>query len=124
LQDIHLSAAQRLAISGTIVVATLLAWSALIPGLIRRRREAWAIYLALYFAMLLQAVPPGAQIFVPVFPLILLAMWEGCQSMRPSPRLVQVTATIACVIVGMLAVAGGYVRLTNAHVKPSLQRYD
>jgi hypothetical protein len=107
-----------------VVVAGLLLLSTLIPGLIRRRHEAWAIYLLLYIAIhLVWPYPPVPRFFVPVLPLILLAMWEGFQSMRPSPRLIQVTATIACVIVGMLAIAGGYVRLTNAHVKPSLHRY-
>jgi hypothetical protein len=57
-------------------------------------------------------------------PLILLAMWEGFQSVRPSARLVRVTATIAGVIVIASSATGGYVRLTNAHVKPSLHRYE
>jgi 4-amino-4-deoxy-L-arabinose transferase-like glycosyltransferase len=121
MYDLSRSAPKQIAVA----MAGLLLLSALIPGWIRRRHEAWAIYLLLYIVIyLVWPYPPVPRFFVPVLPLILLAMWEGFQSMRPSPRLVQVTATIACVIVGMLAVAGGYVRLTEAHVKPSLHRYD
>ena len=107
------------------VVAGLLLVSTLISGLIRRRHEAWAIYLLLYIAIfLVWPYPPVPRFFVPVLPLILLAMWEGFQCARPSPRLILVTATITGVIVIVSAVAGGYVRLTNAYVKPSLHRYD
>ena len=69
--------------------------------------------------------PPGTRFVVPVLPLILLAMWEGFQSVRPSVRMVRITATIAGLIVVVSAVTGGgYARLTNAHVKPSLHRYE
>jgi len=51
-------------------------------------------------------------------------MWEGFQGMRPSARMIRVSATITGVIVVVSAVAGGYVRLANAHVKPSLHRYE
>jgi hypothetical protein len=44
--------------------------------------------------------------------------------MRPSVRLVRVTATIAGVIVVLSGIAGGYFRLTNSHVKPTLNRYE
>jgi 4-amino-4-deoxy-L-arabinose transferase-like glycosyltransferase len=108
-----------------VVVAGLLLLSTLIPGLIRRRHEAWAIYLLLYIAIyLVWSYPPVPRFFVPVLPLILLAMWEGFQSVRPSARMVRVTATIAGLIVVVSAVTGGYARLTNAHVKPSLHRYE
>jgi hypothetical protein len=108
-----------------VVVVAVLIWSTLIPGWIRRRHEAWAIYLLFYLAItLMWPFPPGTRFIVPVLPLILLAMWEGFQSVRPSARMVRVTATIAGVIVVASAVAGGYVRLTKAHVKPSLHRYE
>jgi len=108
-----------------VVVAAVLIWSTLIPGWIRRRHEAWAIYLLLYFAITLMWLwPPVSRFIVPVLPLILLAMWEGFQSFRPSARMVRVTATVAGVIVIVSAVAGGYVRLTKVHVKPSLHRYE
>jgi hypothetical protein len=121
MYDIGRSAPKQFAVT----VAGLLFMSTFIPGLIRRRHEAWVIYLFLYIAIiLLWPYPPVPRFFVPVLPLILLAIWEGFQRVRPSPRLLQVTATIAGVIVVMLAVAGGYARLTNAHVKPSLHRYE
>jgi hypothetical protein len=108
-----------------VVLAGLLLLFVLIPGWIRRRHEAWAIYLLLYIAILLVwTYPPVPRFFVPVLPLILLAMWEGFQSMRPSARMIRVSATIAGVIVVVSAVAGGYIRLANAHVKPSLHRYE
>jgi hypothetical protein len=108
-----------------VVVAAVLIWSTLILGWIRRRREAWAIYLLLYLAIVLMwPFPPDWRFHIPVLPLILLAVWEGFQSVRPSARMILVTATIAGVIVVMSAVAGGYVRLTNAHIKPSLHRYE
>jgi hypothetical protein len=108
-----------------VAVAGLLLLSTLIPGLIRRRHEAWAIYLLLYIAIyLVWPYPPVPRFFVPVLPLILLAMWGGFQRARPSPRLLRVMAMIIGVIVVVSASAGGYVRLTNAHVKPSLHRYD
>jgi len=108
-----------------VVVAGLLLLSTLIPGLIRRRNETWAIYLLLYIAIfLVWPYPPVPRFFVPVLPLILLAMWEGFQRARPSPRLLRVTAMITGVIVVVSASAGGYVRLTNAYVEPSLHRYD
>ena len=108
-----------------VVVAAVLIWSTLISGWIRRRREAWAIYLLLYLAItLMWPFPPDWRFHIPVLPLILLGMWEGFQSVRPSSRMIRVTATIAGVIVVVSAVAGGYVRLTNAHVKPSLHRYE
>jgi hypothetical protein len=107
------------------VVAAVLIWSTLVPGWIRRRHEAWAIYLLFYLAItMVWPFPPGRRSIVPVLPLILLAMWEGFQSVRPSARMIRVTATIAGVIVVVSAVAGGYVRLTNAHIKPSHHRYE
>ena len=51
-------------------------------------------------------------------------MWEGFQSMRPSVRMIRVSAMMTGVIVVVSAVAGGYVRLAAAHVKPSLHRYE
>ena len=91
-----------------VAVCTALIWSMLIPGWIRRRREAWAIYLLLYFVIILVwPWPPGPRFIVPVLPLILLAMWEGFLSVRPSPRLLRVTATIAGVVVVVSAVARG-----------------
>jgi hypothetical protein len=108
-----------------VVMATVLIWSTLILGWIRRRREVWAIYLMLYISFTVVWPFPGGPRFVtPVLPLILLAMWEGFQSMRPSVRLVRVTATIAGVIVVLSGIAGGYFRLTNTHVKPTLHRYE
>jgi len=107
------------------VVAAVLIWSTLIPGWIRRRREAWAIYLLLYVAVaLMWPWPPGPRFIVPVLPLILSAMWEGFQSVRPSARMVRVAGTIAGMVVVVAAIAGGYVRLINTHVKPSLHRYE
>jgi hypothetical protein len=107
------------------VVAAVLIWSTLVPGWIRRRHEAWAIYLLFYLAIaMMWPFPPGTRSIVPVLPLILLAMWEGFQSVRPSARMVLVTATIAGVIVIASSVTGGYVRLTSAYVKPSLHRYE
>jgi hypothetical protein len=121
MYDLSRSAPKQFA----VVVAAVLIWSTLLPGWIRRRHEAWAIYLLLYLAItLMWPFPPGTRFVVPVLPLILLAMWEGFQSVRPSARLFRVTATIAGVIVVVSAVAGGYIRLTNAHVKPSLHRYE
>jgi len=121
MYDLSRSALKQFA----VVVAAVLIWSTLIPGWIRRRHEAWAIYLLLYIAIyLVWPYPPVPRFFVPVLPLILLAMWGGFQSVRPSARMVRVTATIAGVIVVVSAVAGGYVRLTNAQVKPSLHCYD
>jgi 4-amino-4-deoxy-L-arabinose transferase-like glycosyltransferase len=108
-----------------VVVVAVLIWATLIPGWIRRRREAWTIYLSLYLAIILVwPWPPDERYIVPVLPLILLAMWEGIQSVRPSVRMLRIMATIAGVIVVVSAVAGGYVRLTNANVKPSLHRYE
>jgi 4-amino-4-deoxy-L-arabinose transferase-like glycosyltransferase len=121
MYDLSRSAPKQFA----VVVAAVLIWSTFVPGWIRRRREAWAIYLLLYLAItLMWPFPPGTRFVVPVLPLILLAMWEGFQSVRPSARLVRVTATIAGVIVIASSATGGYVRLTNAHVKPSLHRYE
>jgi hypothetical protein len=121
MYDISRSAPRQFA----VVVSGLLLLSTLIPGLIRRRHEAWAIYLLLYIATYsVWPVPPMPRFFVPVLPLILLAMWEGFQSVRPSARMVRIAATIAGLIVVVSAVTGGYARLTNAHVKPSLHRYD
>ena len=121
MYDLSRSAPKQFA----VVVVAVLIWLTFIPGWIRRRREAWAIYLVLYFAVLMAwPFPPGPRFIVPVLPLILLAMWGGFQNVRPSARMVRVTATIAGVIVVVSAVAGGYVRLTNAQVKPSLHRYD
>jgi TRAP-type uncharacterized transport system fused permease subunit len=69
-----------------VVVVAVLIWATLIPGWIRRRREAWTIYLSLYLAIILVwPWPPDERYIVPVLPLILLAMWEGIQSVRPSP---------------------------------------
>ena len=114
-----------IAVVVAVALGTALIWSMLVPGWIHRRREAWAIYLLLYFAIILVFPwPPGVRFIVPVLPLILLAIREGFQSVRPSARMVRVTATIAGVIVVVSAVAGGYIRLTNAHVKPSLHRYE
>jgi hypothetical protein len=108
-----------------VVIAAVLIWSTLIPGWIRRRHEAWAIYLSLYFAFLLAwPWPPDPRFIVPVMPLILLAMWEGIQRVRPSARMVRVTGTIAGMVVVVAAIASGYVRLTNVQVKPSLHRYE
>jgi hypothetical protein len=108
-----------------VVVVAVLIWSTLVPGWIRRRHEAWAIYLFFYLAItLMWPFPPGTRYIVPVLPLILLAVWEGFQSVRPSARMVRVTATIAGVIVVASSVTGGYVRLTKAHVKPSIHRYE
>jgi len=108
-----------------IVAGTALIWSTLIPGWIRRKHEAWSIYLLLYSAIiLLWPFPPHERFIVPVLPLILLAMWEGFQSVRLPARMFRVTATIAGVIVVVSAVAGGFVRLTKPHVKPSLHRYE
>jgi hypothetical protein len=108
-----------------VVMATVLIWSTLILGWIRRRREVWAIYLMLYISFtVVWPFPGGARFVTPVLPLILLGMWEGFQSMRPSVRLVRVTATIAGVIVVLSGIAGGYFRLTNSHVKPTLNRYE
>jgi len=107
------------------VVAAVLVWATFIPGWIRRRHEAWAIYILLYLAItLMWPFPPGKRFVVPVLPLILLAMWEGFQSFRPSVRMVRVTSTIAGVIVVVSAVTGGYVRLTKAHVMPPLHSYE
>ena len=106
-------------------MAGLLLLFTLIPGWNHRRHEAWAIYLLLYIAILLVwTYPPVPRFFVPVLPLILLAMWEGFRSMRPSARMIRVSAMITGVIVVVSAVAGGYIRLANAHVKPSLHRYE
>jgi hypothetical protein len=100
-------------------------WSVLIPGWIRRRHEAWAIYLALYFAVLLAwPFPPGPRFIVPVLPLILLAMWEGFQRVQPSARELRVTAAIAGAAIVVAAIYGGHVRLTDAQAKPSLLRYE
>ncbi len=108
-----------------VVVAAVLIWSTFIPGWIRRRHEAWAIYLAFYFAVLLVwPFPLGPRFLVPVLPLILLAIWEGFQRARPSARMVRVTGTIAGMVVVVAAIASGYVRLTNVQVKPSLHRYE
>jgi len=108
-----------------VVVAAVLIWSTLITGWIRRRHEAWAIYLLFYLAItLMWPFPPDERFHIPVLPLILLGMWDGFQSVRPSARMIRVTATIAGVIVVVSAVAGGYVRLTNVHAKPSLHRYE
>jgi hypothetical protein len=121
MYDLSRSAPKQFA----VVVAAVLIWSTLLPGWIRRRYEAWAIYLLLYLAItLMWPFPPGTRFVVPVLPLILLAMWEGFQSVRPSARLFRVTATITGVIVVASAVAGGYVRLTEVNVKPSLHRYE
>ena len=68
--------------------------------------------------------PPLERFIVPVLPLILLAIQEGFQRIPPSPRLLCVTATIASVIVVVSAIAGGYFRLTNVQVQPSLHRYE
>jgi len=116
-----------IAIATVVAVAlgTSVIWSMLIPGWIRRRREAWAIYLLLYFAIILMFPwPPGVRFIVPVLPLILLAIHEGFQRVRPSPGLLRVTATIVGFLVVVSAVAGGYFRLTNANGKPSLHRYE
>lgn len=107
-----------------VVVAALLVLSALVPGWIRRRREAWAIYLLLYLAIILAwPWPPDERFFAPVLPLILLGMWEGFRSVRPSARMIHVTAGIAGGIVAVSAVAGGYVRWTDVRAAPSLHRY-
>jgi hypothetical protein len=121
MHDLSRSASMQFA----VVVVAVLIWSTLIPGWIRRRHEAWAIYLALYFVFLLVwPWPPDPRFIVPVMPLILLAMWEGFQRLRPSARMVRVTGTIACTVVIVAAIASGYVRLTNVQVKPSLHRYE
>ena len=108
-----------------VVVAAVLIWSTLIAGWIRRRHEAWAIYLLLYFAIILVwPFPPGQRFIVPVLPLILLAVWEGFQRVQPSSRELLVAGAIAGAAIVAAAVYGGHVRLTNAHVKPSLHRYE
>jgi len=125
----------RIALSGTydlsrsapkmfaFVVAAVLIWSTFIPGWIRRRREAWAIYLLIFlFIILVWPWPLDERFLVPLLPLILLGMWEGFQSARPSARMVCVTATIAGLIVVASAVTEGYVRLTNGYAKQSLHR--
>jgi hypothetical protein len=107
------------------VVAAVLIWSTLVPGWIRRRHEAWAIYLLFYLAItMVWPFPPGRRSIVPVLPLILLAVREGLQRVRPSPQLRLVTATLVGAVVIASSVTGGYVRLTNAYVKPSLHRYE
>jgi hypothetical protein len=121
MYDLSRSASMQVA----VVVAAVLIWSILIPGWIRRRREVWAIYLALYFAFLLAwPWPPDPRFVVPVLPPILLAMWEGFQCLRPSERMVRVTGMIAGTVVVVAATASGYVRLTNVQVKPPLHRYE
>jgi hypothetical protein len=107
------------------VVAILLVWSTFAYGWVLRRRETWAIYLLLYFAVLLAwPFPPGPRFVVPVLPLILLGVWEGFRRARPSARMVRASAAIVGVIVVAAAVAGGEVRLRNARVEPSLNRYE
>jgi hypothetical protein len=108
-----------------VVMATILVWSTLIHGWVRRRQEAWAIYLLLYFALLtVWPFPPGPRFVVPVLPLILYGVWEGFQHVRPSTRLIRVAATIVGVVVITVAVSDGDNRLRNARVKPSLHRYE
>jgi hypothetical protein len=107
------------------VMATILAWSTLIYGWVRRRQETWAIYLLLYFALLMVwPFPPGPRFIVPVMPLILLGVWEGIQRVRPSAWLIRVAATIVGVVVITAAISDGDIRLRNARVKPSLHRYE
>jgi len=122
MYDLSRSALKQFA----IVVVAVLIWSTLIPGWIRRRHETWAIYLVLYFAVLMVwPFPPGPRFLVPVLPLILLAMWEGFQRVQPSARELRVTAAIVGAAIVVAAAYGGHVRLTNAQVKPpSLQRYE
>ena len=87
MYDLSRSAPKQFA----VVVGGLLLLSTLIPGWIRRRHEAWAIYLLLYIAIyLVWPYPPVPRFFVPVLPLILLAMWEGFQRVRPSVRVLRV----------------------------------
>jgi len=121
MYDISRSALKQVA----VVLVAVLIWSTLIPGWIRRRHEAWAIYLLLYFAIILVwPFPPGPRFIVPVLPLILLAVWEGFQRVQPSARELRVTAAIAGAVIALAAVAGGYVHLNNAQAKPSLHRYE
>jgi hypothetical protein len=108
-----------------VVMAAILVWSTLIYGWVRRRQETWAIYLLLYFALLMVwPFPPGPRFVVPVLPLILYGVWEGFQRVRPSARLIRVVATIVGVVVITAAVLDGDSRLRNAHVKPFLHRYE
>ena len=108
-----------------VVMATILVWSTLIYGWVRRRQETWAIYLLLYFALLIVwPFPPGPRFVVPVLPLILYGVWEGFQRVRPSARLIRVAAMIVGVVVIAAAVSDGDIRLRNARVKPSLHRYE
>jgi hypothetical protein len=108
-----------------VVMATMLVWSTLIYGWVRQRKEVWAIYLLLYFAVILVwPFPPGPRHVVPVLPLILLGVWEGIQRLGPSARLVRVAVTIAGVVVLTAAAADGDVRLRNVRTKPSLLRYE
>jgi 4-amino-4-deoxy-L-arabinose transferase-like glycosyltransferase len=121
MYDLSRSAPKQFAVA----VAGLLLLSTLIPGWIRRRHEAWAIYLLLYIAIyLVWPYPPVPRFFVPVLPLILLAVWEGFQRVQPSVRELRVAGAIAGAAIVAAGVYGGYVRLTNAHVKPSLHRYE
>ncbi len=121
MYDLSSSVPKQFAVAG----AGLLFLSTFIPGLMRRRREAWAIYLVLFFAVLVAwPFPPGPRFIVPVLPLILLAMWEGFQHVLPSAREFRVSAAIAGAAIVLAAVYGGHVRLTSAQVKPSLHRYE
>lgn len=107
------------------MAATLLFWSALILCLVRRWREAWAIYLLLYFAVILAwpffAVP---RFFVPVLPLMLFAAAEGIRQVRPPARVLRIAAVFCGALFVASAGAGGYVRLRDANREPSLRRYE
>jgi hypothetical protein len=108
-----------------VVMATILVWSTLTYGWVRRRQETWTIYLLLYFAFLVVwPFPPGPRFVVPVLPLVLYGVWEGFQRVRPSARLIRVAATIVGVVVVTVAVSDGDIRLRNARTKPSLHRYE